>query len=159
MARRVALGLTISCLVTVLATSCGTTAVASVAVTDLSSGARLEQFGLRARCADGDECNQRALEAFMVALSRLGPEVRNSPITSPGGAPAAAPVPPDRLYVEIWADPMLEWHSSTGAAGSASAFRVDLTNGNPYVVVAPRWSFRLTEADAAAIRDALFVDA
>jgi hypothetical protein len=54
---------------------------------------------------------------------------------------------------------MLEWHSSTGAAGSASAFRVDLTNGNPYVVVAPRWSFRLTEADAAAIRDALFVDA
>jgi hypothetical protein len=42
--------------------------------------------------------------------------------------------------------------------GRGSAFRVDLTDENPYVVVAPRYSFRLGEADAAAIRDALFVD-
>jgi hypothetical protein len=67
-------------------------------------------------------------------------------------------VPEDRLYVEITVDPMLEWQSSAGPAGAGSAFRVDLTDSNPYIVVAPRYAFRLSNEDAAAIREALFVD-
>lgn len=122
------------------------------------TGASLEQFGVRDRCEAGGDCSERAMGAFVAALARLGPEIVDPPITSPGGAPAAAPVPPDRLYVEIYVEPMLEWHSAVGASGAGFAFRVDLTDENPYVVVAPRWSFRLGEADAAAIRDALFVD-
>jgi hypothetical protein len=121
------------------------------------AGPSLEKFGLRERCPEGGDCTQRAMDAIEAALGRLGPELVNPPITSPGGAPAAEPVPPDRLYVEITVDPMLEWQAATGAAGSGSAFRVDLTDDRPYVVVAPRLSFRLNDADAAAIRDALFL--
>lgn len=140
-----------------IGSGCGAVRVASTGVS-YPSGPSLEPFGLRERCPERGDCNDRALEAIAVALSRLGPEVRDAPITSPGGAPAAAPVPPGRLYVEITVDPALEWRASTGAGGAGTAFRVDLTDDNPYVVVAPRYSFRLTEADAAAIRDALFVD-
>jgi hypothetical protein len=122
------------------------------------SGPSLEQFGLRERCPREGDCTARAMDAIVAALGRLGPEIRDTPITSPGGAPAAAPVPPDRLYVEITVDPMMEWHATTGGGGSGSAFRVDLTDENPYVVVAPRYSFRLSEQDATAIRDALFVE-
>jgi hypothetical protein len=125
---------------------------------DYPSGPSLEQFGLRERCADGGDCSERAMEAIVAALGRLGPEIRNTPVTSPGGAPAADPVPPDRLVVGITVDPMLEWQATTGAGGSGSAFRVDLTDDNPYVVVAPRFSFRLSDEDATAIRDALFVE-
>jgi hypothetical protein len=121
------------------------------------TGPSLEQFELTERCPEGGDCSERAMEAFVAALGRLGPEIVDAPITSPGGAPAAAPVPPDRLYVEIYIEPMTDWQASTGASGSGFAFRVDLTDENPYVVVAPRWSFRLSDADAAAIRDALFV--
>ena len=136
---------------------CGVMSTTSTSLTH-PTGASLEQFELTERCQDGGDCSERAMEAFEAALGRLGPEIRDTPITSPGGAPAAAPVPPDRLYVEIVVEPMLEWANGTGASGAAFAFRVDLTDDNPYVVVAPRWSFRLTAADATAIRDALFVE-
>ncbi len=139
-----------------LVVGCAVTST-STSITHLA-GTGLEPFGVRERCPAGSDCDERMMEAFAAALGRLGPEIRDTPITSPGGAPAAAPVPADRLYVEIFVEPMLEWMSTTGAGGSGSAFRVDLTDENPYVVVAPRWSFRLSEADAAAIRDALFVD-
>jgi len=139
-----------------LIAGCGVTGTSSSGLT-YPAGPSLEQFGLRERCPQGGECSDRAMEAFMAALGRLGPEIRDTPITSPGGAPAAAPVPEDRLYVEIAVDPMLDWLAATGAGGSGGAFRVDLTDEDPYVVVAPRFSFRLGEADAAAIRDALFV--
>jgi hypothetical protein len=154
MGRRVGLAAFVSIVVLV---GCGVTGSSSSGIS-YPAGPSLEQFGLRERCPQGGECGDRAMEAFVAALGRLGPEIRNTPITSPGGAPAAAPVPEDRLYVEITVDPMLDWLATTGGGGSGSAFRVDLTDENPYVVVAPRYSFRLGEADAAAIRDALFVD-
>ena len=53
---------------------------------------------------------------------------------------------------------MLDWRATTGAGGASAPFSVDLTDENPYIVVAPRYSFRLSDADAAAIRDALFVN-
>jgi hypothetical protein len=140
----------------VVVAGCGVTSTTSTGMT-YPAGPTLEQFGLRERCPQGGECSDRAMEAFVAALGRLGPEIRNTPITSPGGAPAAAPVPEDRLYVEMTVDPMLDWLATTGPGGSGGAFRVDLTDEDPYVVVAPRFSFRLNEADAAAIRDALFV--
>jgi len=117
------------------------------------AGASLEQFGLRERCGPGGDCGDRAMEAIRAALGRLGPEILDTPIRSNG----VEPVPDDRLYVEITVDPMLEWRNATGAEGGVTAFRIDLTDENPYVVVAPKYSFRLSEADAAAIRDALFV--
>ena len=141
----------------VFVTGCGVMSTSSTSMS-YPAGASLEQFGLRERCSEGGgDCDQRAMEAFVAALARLGPEIRDTPITSPGGAPRAAPVPEGRLYVEITVDPMLDWVAATGAGGGGGAFRVDLTDENPYVVVAPRYSFRLTDADAAAIRDALFV--
>ena len=153
MGRRFPLAVAASLVVLV---GCAVTGTSTSSVT-YPAGPTLEQFGLRERCPQGGECSDRAMEAFVAALGRLGPEIRNTPITSPGGAPAAAPVPEDRLYVEIAVDPMLDWLAATGAGGSGGAFRVDLTDEDPYVVVAPRFSFRLGEADAAAIRDALFV--
>jgi len=93
------------------------------------------------------------MEAIQAALGRLGPEILNTPIRSNG----VEPIPDDRLYVEVTIDPMLTWHSKAGAEGGVTAFRIDLTDENPYVVVAPNYSFRLSEADATAIRDALFV--
>jgi hypothetical protein len=135
---------------------CAVTGTSTSSVT-YPAGPTLEQFGLRELCPRGGECSDRAMDAFVAALGRLGPEIRNTPITSPGGAPGAAPVPDDRLYVEISVDPMLDWVTETGPGGSGGSFRVDLTDQNPYVVVAPRYSFRRNEADAAAIRDALFV--
>ena len=143
------------CLVVLV--GCGMTGTSSSGIA-YPAGPSLEQFGLRERCPQGGECSDRAMEAIEAALGRLGPEIRDTPITSPGGAPAAAPVPEDRLYVEMTVEPMLDWLAATGIGGSGSAFRVDLTDENPYVVVAPRYSFRLGEADASAIRDALFVD-
>ena len=55
------------------------------------------------------------------------------------------------------ADPMLEWRTTEGTEGSSAGFMIDLTDEHPYVVVAPRYSLSLSEADAAAIRDALSV--
>jgi len=136
---------------------CAITGMSSSSIS-YPAGPSLEQFGLRERCPDGGECEERAMDAFVAALGRLGTEIRDTPITSPGGAPLAAPVPEDRLYVEVTVDPMLDWFNSNGIGGSGSAFRVDLTDENPYVVVAPRFSFRLSDEDAAAIRDALFVE-
>ena len=142
----------------ILLAACGISSTSSISISH-PSGPTLEQFGLRERCPRAGECSDRAIEAFTAALSRLGPEIPNAPITSPGGAPAAPPVPEGRLYVEILADPMLDWQTSTtGPGGSGSAFRVDLTDQNAYVVVAPRYAFALSADDAAAIRDALFVD-
>jgi len=116
------------------------------------AGPSLAQFGVRERCPQGGDCSDQAMEAIRVALSRLGPEMQNAPITSNGGD---AP-PEDRLYVEITNDPMLEWRA-TGAEGSSAAFRIDLTDSDEYIVVAPRLAFGLADVDAAAIRDALFV--
>jgi hypothetical protein len=116
------------------------------------AGPSLAQFGVRERCPQGGECSDRAMEAIRVALSRLGPEIQDAPITSNGGDGP----PADRLYVEITNDPMLEWRA-TGAEGNSSAFRIDLTDSDEYIVVAPRLAFRLADVDAAAIRDALFV--
>jgi hypothetical protein len=155
--RRTFLVAALALCIAAVGSGCGAVRLSSAAI-GYPAGPSLEPFGLRERCPERDECNDRALEALTAALSRLGPEVRDTPITSPGGAPAAALVPPGRLYVEVTVDPALEWRASTGAGGAGTAFRVDLTDDNPYVVVAPRSSFRLTEADAAAIRDALFVD-
>ena len=137
--------------------ACGISSVSSASISH-PAGPSLELFGLRERCPQAGECSDRAIEALTAALSRLGPEIPNAPITSPGGAPAAPPVPEDRLVVEVMVDPMLDWQATTGPAGSGSAFRVDLTDQIPYVVVAPRYAFQLSDQDAAAIRDALFVD-
>jgi hypothetical protein len=117
------------------------------------AGPSLDQFDVRARCERGGDCSQRAMDALETALGRLGAEIRDTPITTTGDAP-----PPDRLYVNATSDPPLEWRSSSGAGGSAGGLIVDLTDANPYVVVAPQFAFRLSDEDAAAIRDALFVD-
>jgi hypothetical protein len=134
-------------------TGCGAISTSSSGMS-YPAGPSLEQFGLRERCAGEGDCDERAMEAIRAALGRLGPEILNTPIRSNG----VEAIPEDRLYVEVTIDPMLEWHTSTGAEGGVTAFRVDLTDENPYVVVAPRYSFRLSEADAAAIREALFVN-
>ena len=134
-------------------TGCGAISTSSSGMS-YPAGESLEQFGLRERCAGEGDCDERAMEAIRAALGRLGPEIRNTPIRSNG----VEAIPADRLYVEVTIDPMLEWRTTTGAEGGVTAFRVDLTDDNPYIVVAPRYSFRLSDADAAAIRDALFVD-
>ena len=147
--RRLVLAATL-CLVVV--SGCGVTGTSTSGMS-YPAGPTLEQFGLRDRCPPEAECSERAMEAIQAALGRLGPEILNTPIRSNG----VEPIPDDRLYVEVTIDPMLTWRSKTGAEGGVTAFRIDLTDENPYVVVAPNYSFRLSEADAAAIRDALFV--
>jgi hypothetical protein len=130
-----------------LATSTSSTSISHPA------GPSLEQFALRERCAQGGDCDERAMEAVWAALGRLGPEIVNPPITNTAGA-----LPPDRLYVHVTSDPQLEWHSTTGAEGSAGGIVIDLTDETAYALVAPRFAFELSDADAAAIRNALFVD-
>jgi hypothetical protein len=138
------------CLVVVA--GCGLTGTSSSGMS-YPAGASLEQFGLRDRCPPEPDCSERAMEAIQAALGRLGPEILNTPIRSNG----VEAIPEDRLYVEVTIDPMLEWRTTTGQEGGVTAFRIDLTDEHPYVVVAPRYSFRLSEEDASAIRDALFV--
>jgi hypothetical protein len=141
------------CLVLLAAAGCGLGSTSSSGMT-YPAGASLEQFGLRDRCPPEADCSERAMEVIEGALARLGPEIMDTPITTNGGA--AGP-PADRLYIDVTSDPMLAWRSSSGPEGASAGFMIDLTDENPYVVVAPRFAFRLSDADAAAIRDALFV--
>jgi hypothetical protein len=133
---------------------CSGTSTSSTSISTLA-GPSLEQFGLRERCErGGGDCTERAMEAVRAALGRLGPEVRDPPITNTAGA-----LPPDRLYVHVTSEPQLAWRSSTGAEGTGGGIVIDLTDDeNPYALVAPRLAFELSDEDAAAIRDALFVD-
>jgi hypothetical protein len=116
------------------------------------AGPTLGQFGLRERCERGGDCSERATDAVEVALGRLGPGIEDTPIADPDGAP-----PADRLYVDVDRDPPMEWRSESGAEGSSLGVMVDLTDDEPYVIVAPGVAFRLRPEDAAAVRDALFV--
>jgi hypothetical protein len=137
----------------VLALSAAGCGVTSVSTSGLGhpAGPTLEQFGLRERCLRGGDCSQQAEDAIEAALGRLGAAIENTPIASNAGAP-----PVDRLYVQASRDPPMEWRSES-ASGTSLEVMIDLTDENPYVVVAPGQAFRLTEGDAAAIRDALFI--
>jgi hypothetical protein len=137
----------------VLITGCGVMGTSSSGISH-PSGPSLEQFGLRDRCPPETGCSERAMEAVEAALGRLGPEITDTPITSNGGVEGP---PADRLYLEVMSDPMLEWRTAEGTEGSSAGFMIDLTDENPYVVVAPGQAFRLADEDAAAIRAALFV--
>lgn len=116
------------------------------------AGPSLAQFGVLERCQQGGDCTDRATDAVEAALTRLGAMIDDTAITSNGGVP-----PEDRLYVEVTRDPQMEWRSETGVEGTSGGVMIDLTDDAPYVVVAPGEAFRLGAADAAAIRDALFV--
>ena len=93
------------------------------------------------------------MEAVRAALGRLGAEVTDPPVTNTAGA-----LPPDRLTVNITSDPPLGWRSATGAEGSGAGIVIDLTDETAYALVAPGQAFELSAEDAAAIRNALFVE-
>ena len=138
-------------LVTLTVGGCFATSTSSSGI-GYPAGPSLAQFGLRERCPQGGDCSERAMEAVEAALGRLGAPIEDTAITTTGG-----PTSPDRLVVEVSGDPPLAWRSEGGAEGSGSVVRVDLTDGDPYVVVAPRQAFRISGEDAAAILGALFV--
>ena len=140
-------------LVALTSAACASTSTSSTSISTLA-GPSLEQFGLRERCEQGrGDCEDRAIEAVRAALGRLGPEVGDPPVTDTAGV-----LPPDRLTVSVTSDPMLEWRSSTGAQGSGAGIVIDLTDETAYALVAPRLAFELSDEDAAAIRNALFVE-
>ena len=140
-------------LVALSSAACASTSTSSTSISTLA-GPSLEQFGLRERCGQGGgDCEERAIEAVRAALGRLGPEVADPPITSTAGA-----LPPDRLTVQVTSDPPLAWRSPTGAEGAGSGIVIDLTDETAYALVAPRLAFELSDEDAAAIRNALFVE-
>jgi hypothetical protein len=117
------------------------------------AGPSLEQFGVRERCPQGGDCIDRATDAVEAALGRLEEQIDATLITTTDGPP-----PDDRLYVDVDRDPPMEWRLLNGMEGTSQGVMVDLTDDDPYVVVAPGLAFRLSAEDAAAIRDALFVE-
>ena len=151
MGRRFGLAAAI-CLVLV---GCAITGTSSSGI-GFPAGPSLAQFGLQERCGQREGgCTERAMEAIESALERLGQQMEDTPITTNG---SDTPPPEDRLYIQVTYDPMHEWQSSAGPASTGGAFMFDLTDDNPYAVVAPDQAFRLSAEDAAAIRNALFVE-
>lgn len=148
MLRRI--GLLLAC--TLLA-ACGAGSAGMGGVSHLS-GPSLAAFGLAPRCDTDSTCMDAAFARLEAALSRLGQRADNREIDHPN-----EPLPEDRLAVTFERDPMIEWRTDTGVSGSSARVVVDLTDSSPYVVVAPGQGFELDPADAAAIRDALFVAA
>ena len=153
MTRRLIRPATLLIIVALTTAACSATSTSSTSIGTLA-GPSLEQFGLRERCGQGGgDCEERAIEAVRAALGRLGPEVPDPPITNTAGA-----LPPDRLTVSVTSDPMLAWRSATGDEGNGAGIVIDLTDETAYALVAPGLAFELSDADADAIRDALFVD-
>jgi hypothetical protein len=144
--------ITAAMLVAMSLSACFVTGTSSSGI-GFPAGPSLVQFGVVERCQRGGDCTERAMEAIEAALGRLGPELEDTPITTND---PMVPAPGDRLYIQVTSDPMFEWRAEMGTGSSADVM-VDLTDENPYVVVAPGLALRLSDEDAAAIRDALFV--